>query len=268
MAKNELGLTTVQWNIHGGELRGEFDDPSKRDSYTNKDLETVIAYLKEINADIITLQETQWYSEYSSQARTIAQKLRMYRVEAPLSPSQFDPNARLSIAILSRFPLAFPETRLFKNPEWTAERPNGDVWDTHDKGILKADLYLPNQKRMRVATLHGFPAHEYGKSFEDPENQPVIKDMRDKIHEDSTRVPRYLVQGDFNIDARQLTSASAMIRNVVPFALHGVEIRRATIFSGETVDHILYRSLKHQKTEVRGTRSDHHALVSRFTVPS
>lgn len=268
MAQNELGFTTVQLNIHGGELRKESDDPAQKEAYTNRDLQAVIDLLKSSEADIITLQETQWYNEYSSQARTIAQKLRMNVVEAPLSPSQFDPNARLSIAILSRFPLAFPETRLFKNPEWTVERPNGDVWDTHDKGILKADLYLPNQKRMRVATLHGFPAHEYGKSYEDPENQPVIKDMRDKIHEDSSRVPRYLVQGDFNIDARQLTSASPLIRNVVPFALHGVEIRRATIFSGETVDHILYRSLNHQKTEVRRTRSDHHALISTFTVPS
>jgi exonuclease III len=259
-------LKTIQWNIHGGEIRSRLDDPQNKDAYTIKDLGYIIDTLYHENPDLITLQETNWYSPYLSQARTIAQKLGLFRVEAPFSQSPFEPKARLAIAILSRFPLAFPESAAFKNPNWTVEKPNGDVWDTHDKGVLKAKLVLSHRKSIRVATLHGFPPHEFATSFEQPENQPVIADMRHKLNEDLNMVPDYLIQGDFNINTPLLTAASPLTRNVVPLFMSGVPINRATLATGETVDHILFRGLHHEETRVKPTRSDHAMLVSRFTV--
>lgn len=259
-------IKTVQWNIHGGEIRSKLDDPRNKNAYTNKDLEYIIDMLGSEDADIITLQETNWYSLHSSQARTIARKLRMNMVEAAFSPSQFDPKARLAIAMLSRFPLAYPEAVQFNNPSWTVVRPNGDIWDTHDKGVLKARVVLSPRKSIRVATLHGFPPHEYGHDLALPEHQPIIDDIRENLQEDVTAVPDYLIQGDFNINAPALNEAPILLRRVVPFSMFNVPINRPTLASGETVDHILYRGLQHEQTRVKPTRSDHAMLVSYFTV--
>ncbi len=261
-----INVKTVQWNIHGGEIRPEDADPANKNAYTIKDLPYVMRMLDTERADIITLQETQSYGPHASQAKDIAKKLGMFIVEHSFSPSQFDPKAKLAVAILSKFPLPYPEAIPFNNPAWTVEKPNGDVWDTHDKGVLRVRAQLSHRKSIVVKTLHGFPPHEYGKSFEDPENQPIIKDMRDKLNENLQATPAVLIQGDFNIDAQLLTAASPLVRNVVPFFMTGIPIEEPTISTGQRVDHILFRGLEHRRTEIKQTRSDHAMLVSDFMV--
>jgi len=53
-----MKLTTVQWNIGGGRVRGEADDPVAEASYNALDLEYIAGILKDLDPDIVTFQET------------------------------------------------------------------------------------------------------------------------------------------------------------------------------------------------------------------
>ncbi len=265
-AAEVMKLRAVQWNIHGGLVRPTGSDPARRDLYTIPDLNYVIEELASQKPQIVTLQETQRFDPHNSQAKEIARQLKMNYAEADFGPSHFQPGARLSVAILSQFPIAFPEQMAFKNPNWTVQKPDGQIWNSHDKGVLKVRLPISYRKSLLVATLHGFPPHEFDTNFYLPENQDTLADMRQKMSEDQKLVPAYLIQGDFNIDVPMLTTAPPTLRRVVPPHLHGVLINEPTLATGETVDHVLYRGMTHKRTSLRFTRSDHKMVTSNFEI--
>lgn len=67
-------IKTVQWNIGGGKLLTEGADPLLLSSYREEGLPQIIELLRELNPDIITLQETHALNGHSQPER-IAQAL-------------------------------------------------------------------------------------------------------------------------------------------------------------------------------------------------
>ena len=58
-----MKIRTLQWNIGGGKIRDINSDPTKEidsviSSYSEEGLDYIITNIKELNVDIITLQET------------------------------------------------------------------------------------------------------------------------------------------------------------------------------------------------------------------
>ncbi len=125
---------TVQWNIGGGNVRAN----SASTEYDIDGLDAIIEKLEAVDPDLITLQETHTADGYS-QAEIVSKALQLpYWVNDEYGESHINPAYRIGQAIISRFPLADTDFRLFLDSGYKAE------WATrtHDKGVTSATVLV------------------------------------------------------------------------------------------------------------------------------
>jgi endonuclease/exonuclease/phosphatase family metal-dependent hydrolase len=191
-------LRVITWNIGGGFI--STDQPLR---FNTADLDYFATTLRSLDADVICLQECQAPkgSIQGSQAQLLASALqRSHWHTVPYGPncqSPFDPAQNLALAILSHWPFRSVQYEMLPNPGLQVQRPSGEVWATHDKGFLRANLVV-GADDIVVLTGHTVPFELYGRDAAEYAFAPIHCAMETIILAGSD-LPT-VVTGDLNYD--------------------------------------------------------------------
>ena len=155
-------MRIATWNIGGGFILSE----QKRE-YDLEDIDYFIHELKSSKAEIICLQEIH-ISENNDQPKIIAEGLGYQYFEAEsIADSHLKDDERLSISIISKYPILSAKFNKLTNPNlefvW-----RGKQAFSHDKGFLEAIVEY-NGTNIRILSGHMVPFHKFGHDFLDDE---------------------------------------------------------------------------------------------------
>jgi endonuclease/exonuclease/phosphatase family metal-dependent hydrolase len=185
----------------------------------------------------------------------VAERLRMpYLLSFPLSSSCFRASDSVGVAVLSRFPLAEERRTLLPNPRLQSGS-NGCVSVTHDKGVLSAVVRW-GRRLVRVASVHSFPFHRFGRAPEEDEFDGVWSTLARSIH--ASEEEAVLVCGDFNTERREL------LTDHMDRKLYRAIVDRVTHRDLATDDILFSEELDLVESEVVSTYSDHALCVAEF----
>lgn len=254
-----MRIKTLQWNIGGGKIRKEADGIDG--PYVNDGLDSIVAFIQEVQPDIVTLQETH-ADDHFIQARSIADRVGLpFVINDVYDKSHIEVGQGLGQAILSRFPLHDHSFAFFDNPHFQITRPDGAIWHSHDKGVSRVITDLGDGRTLELATTHFIPFRKFGL---DPlsEEQRALRESITALLKPS--VENFLLQGDFNYNHSSLTGFLTGL-----FESGVAEIPQMTVTTpfGRTYDHVVYRGLKLVHSEVTTeVLTDHFPIVSTFEI--
>lgn len=253
-----MKITSVQWNIGGGNvLTSSNVDPTRDASYGKDGLSEIASFLRSVDADIITLQEVH-SDETRNQAEEIAKELGMNYVASDFyADSHIQEGQRLGHAIISKFPLTEHVFELFVNPKYEVVWEDGSMAISHDKGVTKVHAEIDG-RTLEVATTHLTPFRRFGIDPLSNEAEAVIADIQDKLQ---TTGPT-LIQGDFNLDFEAL---APVFPKLFAGGLREITQTGSTTPKGRAYDHILFREMKLASSYVEASATtDHYPLVATF----
>lgn len=256
-----MEFTAVQWNIGGARLLAEDTDPNLLASYSVDGLNYIIDFLRQQNADVITLQETHTSAGYS-QAQLIAESLG-YRgwVNDELAESHIDPTQRLGLAIITKLPIKSHDFNLFHNPHFQVNLGDGRIETSHDKGRTRVVITLENKQELTVQTLHITPFRRSKTPVDSPEAQRVLADVAANLAVTGTGI----IQGDFNIDFEVL---EPHFPSLFTTGFQEIPQHTATAVPNYHFDHVLYKNMQVlQSIVLQNVLTDHFPVVTRFQLP-
>ncbi|WP_432100345.1 endonuclease/exonuclease/phosphatase family protein [Streptomyces sp. WAC 04229] len=244
------------WNIGGGVL-----DVSHRKGAPAQ-LGYHIDRLMRARPEILCLQESHTFRDgRAGQAQEIARALGADWFHTwPLSESHLAPDADLSLAVLSRWPLSAPRTVTFPNPGLTTTGPDGDHWRILDKGYMVVEADLAGTS-LRIANAHCFPLHYFGTTAAAPRFAPLWNRLADDLLT-LARFGPTLVTVDLNHQPVEDLLGRLFESGVYTSAANG----SPTTPKGIQQDYILYTGadLRLVETAVIPTRADHHYVQALF----
>lgn len=252
-------IKTIQWNIGGGKIRDI--NSSVEGPYDISGIDYIIEFLRRYNPDIITLQEIH-SDDKIIQSEIIAKELGLlYSINDVYDKSHIEDGQGLGQAIISRFPINDHNFKFFFNPHLEIVRPNGNKWLSHDKGVSKCLVEVEKGIKMQIVTLHLVPFRRFGV---DPLEEK-FESLRSNIAELSKPSDNiFLLQGDFNFDDSSLRK---FIPSLFEKNISEVLLNEPTTPKGRKYDHILYRDIKHIRSEVVSTTlTDHFPIFSEFEI--
>lgn len=257
-----MRIKTVQWNIGGGCIREVGSDAAVAESYSEDGLGHIVAILKQLTPDIVTLQEVH-SDEAEDQAEEVAREVGYpYVVHDSYDMSHVRSGKKLGQAILSRFPISRHQFTFFHNPQYKLQRENGEVWTSHNKGVTSCLLEVQGVG-LFTQTLHLFPFRKFGVDLHDPAASRVIDDISSKI---ATSAPVALLQGDFNINESELRH---LFPKVFTKTMQEVVQETPTTPRGRRYAHILFRGLQLVESKViTDVLTDHFLVYSEFELNS
>lgn len=183
-------MRIATWNIGGG-----FISSDKTHEYNKENIHYFIETLKSIRPDIVCFQEIH-VSEQNDQPQIIANFLGFQYITTHAEvDSHLKDGEKLSISIISRFPIISSKFNMLPNPNlkfiW-----KGKTAFSHDKGFQEAIIDY-NGTNIRILSGHMLPLRQFGKDFLDDE----FEDMRNHIekiilHE---KIPS-MICADMNFD--------------------------------------------------------------------
>ncbi|MFO0955814.1 MAG: endonuclease/exonuclease/phosphatase family protein [Candidatus Saccharibacteria bacterium] len=253
-------IKSVQWNIGGGKVSKPSDGHATDVRYDVDGLEEIVALLKKLQPDIITLQEIH-ASGHENQAKIITQAVGLpYSVSDFYADSHIEAGQKLGQCIISRYPISQHDFQLFWNPHYEVIWEDGRKASSHDKGVTSCQLDVEGAK-LTVKTLHLIP---FGRFNVDPFTggaEEVLLDVQNKLRSEAEQL---LIQGDFNLDTQQL-------QDILPATISGdtQEILQNDITTpnGRRLDHIIYLGLELRDSETITTvATDHYPVVARFSI--
>jgi endonuclease/exonuclease/phosphatase (EEP) superfamily protein YafD len=162
----------------------------------------------------------------------------------------------LGQAIISKFPISSHHFDFFYNPKFELIDPNGEKWISHNKGITSCEILI-NDNPILVSTLHLIPFRKFGIPLDDPRIEKVKKSIAKNIN---VTVEKLLLQGDFNVDNPSLKEFLPEITSKTQEVL----LDTPTTPKNRRYDHVVYKGLKHLKSEVITTLTDHYIVYSEF----
>lgn len=256
-----MKLTSVQWNIGGGKIRDAESDPTLPASYSLDGLGHIAETLRDINPDIITLQETH-AANGTSQPQVLAEQLGYsYWANDEYADSHVEDGFRLGQGIISRYPIKNHQFQMFYNPHYQAEWEEGVV-TSHDKGITTCDVDI-NGQTLTIMTLHAIPFRPFNIDPLSEDAREVREDMQAKIQTDSELV---LLQGDFNYDEKSLKS---LLPSIFEPRLSEALQSQPTTPKGRYYDHVAFRGLRLESSFADSSKlTDHYPVISKFDLPS
>lgn len=250
-------IKTLQWNIGGGKIRNA--DTPVEGPYGLDGMTHVIELLRKYNPDIITLQETH-ADEKVVQAEVIAKEIGLpYSTNDVYDKSHIEDGQGLGQAIISRFPISEHNFKLFFNPRFETAGPSGGIWISHDKGVSKYIVDLGKKNTVQVATLHLIPFRVFGINPLEEKFENLRKNIAELASPSSNT---FLLQGDFNFDE---TSLKQFLPDLLNQNISEVLLDRPTTPKDRKYDHVLFRGLKHIRSEViADVLTDHFPVYSEF----
>ncbi len=253
-------IKTIQWNIGGGKIRRIDDDPSEG-PYAEDGMSHIKDILKKYNADIVTLQETH-ADEKNIQAEIIAKNIGLpHAINDIYDKSHIEEGQGLGQAIISRFPIRKHDFKLFFNPHFETVGPKGEKWISHDKGVSKCQSTIEKGKQIQIATLHLIPFRKFGINPLDEKFENLRKNITE-LASPSSNI--FILQGDFNFNDVSLKQfLPGLLNQNVSEAL----LDKPTTPKGRKYDHVLFRGLKHIRSEViTDVLTDHFPVYSEFEI--
>lgn len=255
-------IKTVQWNIGGGKLLTGEADPTLLRSYKRDGVAAIIKVLREIEPDIVTLQETH-AANGQSQPELIAKALGYPGwVNDELADSHIEAGQRLGQGIVSHFPIVSHSFEWFKNPNFEVVWEDGSIARSHDKGRTRCVIEPAPGEPITVQTLHAIPFRRFEAPVTSEKARRVLSDMSAKLLCEGICI----TQGDFNVDAESLRDAMPVLFDT---GFQEVSQSEATEVRGHRYDHVLYRGMKLVSSmTLRDVETDHYPVVTEFEVGS
>jgi endonuclease/exonuclease/phosphatase family metal-dependent hydrolase len=253
-------LKTLTWNIGGGKLLAEGEDPGLMSSYNVDAIEEIASQVKAHNPDIVTIQEAHG-DDNDNQVAQIARKLGYtHYFYDPISDSHIDSTYKLGNGLISRFPISDIKKGRFLNPKIHFELEGRKAF-THDKGYGSCNIKI-EAKIVYATTLHLIPFRSVGLEFDTAAAQNILKSIEGELSGDH----KYeLIQGDFNIH-------SPVVRSYLPSLfdnnlLDEVELNEPTTPKGRMYDHVLYKGFRLKTSVVDSSvKTDHYPVICNFEV--
>ncbi|MFH1030363.1 MAG: endonuclease/exonuclease/phosphatase family protein [bacterium] len=237
-------MRIATWNIGGG-----FIESNQKHEYDVEDISYFIEELKSINPDIACFQEIH-VSKKNDQPKIIADSLGFqYITTHPIADSHLKDNEKLSISIISRFPIISSKFNLLPNPNlqfiW-----RGKTAFSHDKGFMEAVIGYKGIK-IKILSGHMVPFRKFGKNFLDDE----FKEIRNQIekiilHE---KIPE-IICADMNFDEE----IEKLIPNVFDNDFKFVLKNNPTTPKERTYDKIIVsKEWKSSNSDIINGKADH-----------
>lgn len=181
-------MKIVSWNIAGGRKIKTL----KSFDYGDEDLEYFANKLKDVNADVVCLQETHTNSKQSV-AKELAKKLKMnYIFDSPASASHIDKDFLLGNSIISNFQIDNPQTKVYLYPDFELFWKDGRMAERHDKL-----LQIVKIKGINIANTQLLPIGLFGYSYNDKKVETYARGIEKKLMGVPTPT---LICGDFSGD--------------------------------------------------------------------
>ncbi len=163
-------MRIATWNVGGG-----FIYSNQKQEFDLEKIEYFIDELKSIKPDIVCFQEIH-SSINNNQPKIIADALGFKYIKTePIADSHLKDEEKLSISIISRYPIISSKFNKLLNPNLQS------IWDgkkvfSHDKGFLEAKINY-NDTTIRVLSGHMVPFRKFDRNFLDDD----FKKIRDQI---------------------------------------------------------------------------------------
>ena len=166
-------IRIAQWNIHGGFQIS--------DGETQKDVKFFIDKIKELNPDILLVQEGHISKDYS-QVELLSNELNLpYYESVNLGESHLEDDSQLCLFVLSKHEITQHDFFEVTNPKLVSfnEKYGGEIkTEIFKKGFLSTRIRI-NKEFFNVISGHGHPFHIFEDSLE---NHPkLINEIQDYI---------------------------------------------------------------------------------------
>jgi|GEM_PF-1723526 len=218
-------MRIATWNIGGS-----FVSSRSKNTYDREDINYFIEELKSINPDIVCFQEIH-VSRDNDQSKILSDSLGLqYLATYSIADSHLKDGEKLSISIISKFPILSSILSMFPNPHlefiWRGERAF-----SHDKGFVEAIVNY-NGIDIRILSGHMLPFRRFGKDFLADE----FTYIRDKIEHIilETTLPT-VVGADMNFDGE----INTLIPDVIAHGFKSILPIVATTPTENTYDKII-----------------------------
>jgi len=255
-----MNITTVQWNIGGGKILQDGQDPLLMASYNQDGMDHILGFLRSVSPDIVTLQEVH-ADDHLNQAELIAKKLQLeYCISDFNADSHIEEGQRLGHAIISRYPITNQFFELYVNLNKQVIGEDGRLWKMHDKGYTRCTINVDGTP-IEVTTTHLIPMRRFGVDYTSDEGRYVLDDVQKKL---ASPGDRQLIQADFNLDLALLEPA---LPNLITNGLSEVRQDAVTTPNGRRYDHVLYKGLDLIKSSVDNTvLTDHYPITTTLSL--
>jgi endonuclease/exonuclease/phosphatase family metal-dependent hydrolase len=164
-----MKIRIATWNIAAGRKIQSLDWMD----YSEEDIDYFYAQFKDLNLDIICLQESQFNNEVSF-ANQIARLLDYHTVlETTGCPSHIDSSFSMTPAIITRLEVASSEYFVLPHPTFPLIR-NGKVFPAFDRNVIVASF-----GRFNVITTHPEPLGVFDLKYESGLGRELSKTIDD-----------------------------------------------------------------------------------------
>ena len=242
-------MKIATWNIGGG-----FISKNNNLDFNEENLDYFVEEIKKINPDIICLQETHT-SENTNQPKEIAKKLGYnYFRTKKVSDSHLKINQKLSLAIISKFPITDSKIHKLPNPNMEFIWRNKKVM-SHDKIIFETRIKY-NDKIIKVFSGQMSPFRKFGRDFLEDD----FSNIRNKIEKIilKEKMPTiFCADMNFNGDIKKL------LPNVFEKKFQAVLNNKPTTPKGRTYDKIIVsKEWTKLKSKIVVGKADHYLCVA------
>jgi endonuclease/exonuclease/phosphatase family metal-dependent hydrolase len=257
-----MNLRTVTWNIGGGKLLKEGEDPGLMASYTVDGIDVIAAQIAALNPDIVTIQEAHGDDDDNQIAQIAKQLGYKYFIYDAITDSHIDSTYKLGNGLISRFPISDVETGRFLNPELNFELEGRKAF-THDKGYISCKVKI-GDTAIYATSLHLIPFRIVGIDFDSDIARQILASVSAEIKDEESNEYR-LIQGDFNINSDTVRTYLEELFSTD--RLDEVELDQPTTPKERMYDHALYRGLKLGKFSVDSdVLTDHYPVICDFEI--
>lgn len=257
-----MNLRTTTWNIGGGKLLKQGEDPELMASYTVDGIGVIAQRIAMTNSDIVTIQEAHG-GDGDNQIAQIAKELgyEHFFYDA-ITVSHIDSTYKLGNGIISRFPISDVQTGRFLNPKLDFELEGRKAF-THDKGYGSCIVKI-GDIALYATSLHLIPFRSVGLEFESDTAQLILASVSAELKDEQINGYR-LIQGDFNINS---DTVRAYLEDLFGAdRLDEVVLDQPTTPKMRMYDHVLYRGLKLGGFSVdSNVLTDHYPVTCDFEI--
>ncbi|HSW92662.1 MAG TPA: hypothetical protein VLH14_02125, partial [Patescibacteria group bacterium] len=160
----------------------------------------------------------------------------------------------------SKYPIVDHQTGFFNNPKVKVVWEDGSVATTFDKGYTNCIVKL-GEVKLQVSTLHLTPFKRFNIELDSDIGRRMLQDVQEKV---ATKPEYYLLQGDFNINTKNLEH---FLPQMFEDGVKEIVTDEATTPKNQTYDHILYKGMREVEQRVDQTvLTDHYPIIATFEI--
>lgn len=219
-------MRIATWNIGGGFISSE-----QKHEFDTEDIGYFIDELKKIQPDIICFQEIH-VSENNNQPKMIAKSLgfKFCEVES-IANSHLKDGEKLSIAIISKYPIISSKFNLLLNPNLHSVWSGKEVI-SHDKGFLEVKINYQGAD-VRILSGHMVPFHKFDQNFLADEFKEIRNQIDKTISHENKNIPT-VIGADMNFE-----DIHKLIPNIFRQGFNSILDDKVTTPKGRKIDKII-----------------------------